>query len=121
MSILRHRHGAIVNAHLATMDGADYGVIENGILVWRDGRITFIGNDPAAAQSFLQDIDTVIDGQGSWVTPALIDCHTHLVFAGNRAEEAEQRLRGLSYADIAKAGGGILSSVRHTGTIDRHA
>jgi len=121
MSILRHRHGAIVNAHLATMDGADYGVIENGILVWRDGRITFIGNDPAAAQSFLQDIDTVIDGQGSWVTPALIDCHTHLVFAGNRAEEAEQRLRGLSYADIAKAGGGILSSVRHTRAADADA
>jgi imidazolonepropionase len=100
------------------MDGADYGVIENGILVWRDGRITFIGNDPAAAQPFLQDIETVIDGQGSWVTPALIDCHTHLVFAGNRAEEAEQRQRGVSYADIAKAGGGILSSVRHTRAAD---
>lgn len=118
MSILRHRHGAIVNAHLATMDGADYGVIENGILVWRDGRITFIGNDPAAAQPFLQDIETVIDGLGSWVTPALIDCHTHLVFAGNRAKEAEQRQRGVSYADIAKAGGGILSSVRHTRAAD---
>ena len=118
MSLLRNTQGAIVNVHLATMDGADYGVIENGILVWRDGRITFIGNDPAAAQPFLQDIETVIDGQGSWVTPALIDCHTHLVFAGNRAEEAEQRQRGVSYADIAKAGGGILSSVRHTRAAD---
>ena len=121
MSLLRNTQGAIVNVHLATMDGADYGVIENGILVWRDGRITFIGNDPAAAQPFLQDIDTVIDGQSSWVTPALIDCHTHLVFAGNRAEEAEQRLRGVSYADIAKVGGGILSSVRHTRAADEDA
>jgi imidazolonepropionase len=121
MSLLRNTQGAIVNVHLATMDGADYGVIENGILVWRDGRITFIGNDPAAAQPFLQDIETVIDGQSSWVTPALIDCHTHLVFAGNRAEEAEQRLRGVSYADIAKVGGGILSSVRHTRAADEDA
>lgn len=121
MSILRHRHGAIFNAHLVTMDGVDYGVIENGTLVWRDGRITYIGNDPAAAKPFLQDIDTVIDGQSSWVTPALIDCHTHLVFAGNRAEEAEQRLHGVSYADIAKVGGGILSSVRHTRAADEDA
>jgi len=107
-------HGAIANVHLATLNGPDYGVIENGILVWRNGHIVYVGNDRAAAEPYLQEIDTVIDGQGGWLTPALIDCHTHLVFAGNRAEEAEQRLRGASYADIAKAGGGILSSVRLT-------
>ena len=109
-----HQHGAIEHVHLATLNGPDYGVIENGIIVWRNGHIVYVGNDRAAAAPYLQDIDTVIDGQGGWLTPALIDCHTHLVFAGNRAEEAEQRLRGASYADIAKAGGGILSSVRLT-------
>ena len=107
-------HGAIEHVHLATLNGPDYGVIENGLIVWRNGHIVYVGKDRAAAAPYLQDIDTVIDGQGGWLTPALIDCHTHLVFAGNRAEEAEQRLRGASYADIAKAGGGILSSVRLT-------
>ena len=109
-----NQHGAIAHVHLATLNGPDYGVIENGIIVWRHGHIVYVGNDRAAAEPYLQDIDTVIDGQGGWLTPALIDCHTHLVFAGNRAEEAEQRLHGVSYADIAKAGGGILSSVRLT-------
>ena len=109
-----HQHGAIEHVHLATLNGPDYGVIENGLIVWRNGHIVYVGKDRAAAAPYLQDIDTVIDGQGGWLTPALIDCHTHLVFAGNRAEEAEQRLRGASYADIAKAGGGILSSVRLT-------
>lgn len=121
MSLLRNYQGAIVNAHLATMDGADYGIIENGIAVWRDGRIVYLGNDHTAAEPFLLGIETVIDAEGGWLTPALIDCHTHLVFAGNRAEEAEQRLRGVSYADIAMAGGGILSSVRHTRAADEDA
>lgn len=121
MSLLRNYQGAIVNVHLATMDGADYGIIENGITVWRDGRIVYLGNDHTAAEPFLLGIETVIDAEGGWVTPALIDCHTHLVFAGNRAEEAEQRLRGVSYADIAMAGGGILSSVRHTRAADEDA
>ncbi|WP_297801800.1 imidazolonepropionase [Arenimonas sp. GDDSR-1] len=121
MSLLRNPQGAIVNAHLATLVGPDYGIVENGILVWRDGRISYIGNDHAAAEPFLQGIESVIDARGGWITPALIDCHTHLVFAGNRAEEAEQRLRGVSYADIAKAGGGILSSVRLTRAADEEA
>lgn len=121
MSLLRNYQGAIVNAHLATLDGPDYGIVENGIAVWRDGRIVYLGNDHTAAEPFLLGIETVIDAEGGWVTPALIDCHTHLVFAGNRAEEAEQRLRGVSYADIAMAGGGILSSVRHTRAADEDA
>lgn len=121
MSLLRNYQGAIVNAHLATLDGPDYGIVENGIAVWRDGRIVYLGNDHTAAEPFLQGIETVIDAEGGWLTPALIDCHTHLVFAGNRAEEAEQRLRGVSYADIAMAGGGILSSVRHTRAADEDA
>ena len=121
MNIFRNPHGAILNAHLATIDGPDYGVIENGIIVWHDGRIVYVGNDRTAAEPFLQDVDAVIDGQGGWLTPALIDCHTHLVFAGNRAEEAEQRLRGATYADIAKVGGGILSSVRLTRSASEQA
>lgn len=121
MKLQRNSQGAIVNAHLATLNGPDYGIIKNGILVWRAGSITFVGNDHAAAEPFLQGIETVIDAYGGWITPALIDCHTHLVFAGNRAEEAEQRLRGASYTDIAKAGGGILSSVRHTRAADEEA
>lgn len=121
MSLLRNYQGAIVNAHLATLDGPDYGIVENGIAVWRDGRIVYLGNDHTAAEPFLLGIETVIDAEGGWLTPALIDCHTHLVFAGNRAEEAEQRLRGVSYADIAMAGGGILSSVRHTRAADEDA
>lgn len=114
MKVLRNPHGAIIHSHLVTLDGPDYGIIENGIIVWRNGHIVFVGNDRAAAEPYLQDIDTVIDGLGRWLTPAMIDCHTHLVFAGNRAKEAEQRLLGASYADIAKAGGGILSSVQLT-------
>jgi len=55
-----------------------------------------------------------LDGEGRWMSPGLIDCHTHLVYAGNRANEFEQRLQGVSYADIARAGGGIVSTVRAT-------
>lgn len=113
--------GMVVNAHLATLDGPDYGIIENACMAWRDGMITYIGHDRDTARQSLDASDAVIDADGAWLTPALIDCHTHLVFAGNRAEEAEQRLRGASYADIAKAGGGILSTVRLTRAADGDA
>ena len=73
---------------------------------------SIVGQDQAdiAGQWLLPEIAGIIDADGAWITPALIDCHTHLVFAGNRAEEFEQRLQGVSYTDIAKAGGGILST-----------
>ena len=119
--IHRLPHGMVVNAHLATLDGPDYGIIENGCLAWHDGKITYVGQDRAVAGQGLPDDVSVIDAGGSWLTPALIDCHTHLVFAGNRAPEFEQRLRGVSYADIAKAGGGILSTVRSTRAADENA
>lgn len=117
--ILRQAHGLVVNAQLATLDGDEYGVRESACLAWRDGRIVYVGHDPSAARAALDNAAAdEIDAHGAWITPALTDCHTHLVFAGNRAPEAEQRLRGASYADIAKAGGGILSTVRLTREAD---
>jgi imidazolonepropionase len=96
---------------LATLDGDAYGAIEDGALAWRDGRIAFVGPRdtlPAPPQALAP---TVIETDG-WVTPGLVDCHTHLVFAGDRAREFELRLQGASYEAIARAGGGILSTVR---------
>jgi imidazolonepropionase len=89
--------------------GPGVGVIDDGAIGAIDGRIAFVGPQtglPAGASA----LDTIrLDGR--WITPGLIDCHTHLVYAGNRAAEWEMRLAGASYQDIARAGGGILSSV----------
>jgi imidazolonepropionase len=108
--------GLLLGCRLATLrdTGAAYGAIENAALGWKDGKIVF-----AAAQSLLPDkadalAERVESMDGAWVTPGLIDCHTHLVFAGNRAGEFEQRLNGASYEDIARAGGGIVSTVTKT-------
>jgi imidazolonepropionase len=102
-----------LNAHLATMDGppeSPLGIIEDGAVAARGGRIAWAG--PRADLPGLA-IRTV-DCGGAWILPGLIDCHTHLVFGGNRAAEFEQRLAGASYEQIALAGGGIFSSVRAT-------
>ncbi|MBP6534214.1 MAG: imidazolonepropionase [Arenimonas sp.] len=119
-SPLRASSGLLVNAHLATLtdNGNAYGAIENGALAWRGGQLVFVGRQADLPDSLLTEFPAPIDAAGVWITPALIDCHTHLVFAGNRAEEAEQRLNGASYEDIAKAGGGIMSSVRLTRAAD---
>lgn len=113
---LRASSGLLVNAHLATLtdNGTAYGAIENGALAWRGGQLVFVGRQADLPDGLRAEFPAPIDAAGAWITPALIDCHTHLVFAGNRAEEAEQRLNGASYEDIAKAGGGIMSSVRLT-------
>lgn len=92
---------------------ARYGVVEDAAVAVHEGRIAWVG--PAAELPAHSARETRYLG-GRWVTPALIDCHTHLVFAGNRAAEFEQRLEGASYEDIARAGGGILSTVRATRT-----
>jgi imidazolonepropionase len=101
------------NARLATLAETrpGLGVVERGAVAVRGGRIAFAGPEdemPAA----LGAIAAARDCEGRWITPGLIDCHTHLVHAGNRAQEFEQRLQGASYEEIARAGGGILSSVR---------
>jgi imidazolonepropionase len=96
------------NAQLLTCeDGA--APVERGALLTRGARIEWVG--PEAALPLVTPA-VVHDLGGAWVTPGLIDCHTHLVFAGTRAGEYAQRLNGASYEDIARAGGGILSSVR---------
>lgn len=105
------------NAHLATLaDDAGLGLVRDGVLAARDGRIVWAG--PAAACPLDLLARDEVDCGGRWITPGLIDCHTHLVYAGNRAGEFEQRLEGASYADIARAGGGIVATVRATREAD---
>ncbi|MFB9969167.1 imidazolonepropionase [Pseudoroseomonas cervicalis] len=97
-------------ANLATMQGDGLGVIEDGALAVKDGRIAWVG---PRAELPRHDAPVTRCG-GAWILPGLIDCHTHLVFGANRAAEFEQRLAGATYEEIARAGGGIFSSVRAT-------
>ena len=99
------------NARLATLAPGrpGLGVVEAGAVACHAGRIVFAG---AAMDLPACDPAVVVDCEGRWITPGLIDCHTHLVHAGDRAAEFAQRLAGASYAEIARAGGGILSTVR---------
>lgn len=101
------------NLHVATMtENGSFGIINNAAIGIKDGRIEWIGREsvlPAEAESLSE---YVLDGEGKWATPGLIDCHTHLAYAGSRAAEFEQRLQGVSYEDIARAGGGIASTMR---------
>ncbi|MBU2327757.1 MAG: imidazolonepropionase [Alphaproteobacteria bacterium] len=101
----------LTNARLATMaaNSADLGTIGSATIVIEGGTIAAVGE---AGEIGLPHGADVIDCEGRWVTPGLIDCHTHLVHAGNRAREFEMRLAGASYEEIARAGGGIVSSVR---------
>ena len=102
--------GLVLGATLATLDaGSGYGLIEDGALGWRDGLIVYAGPRTGLPADPNSLSGTVIDLGGGLVTPGLVDCHTHLVFAGNRAGEFEQRLQGASYEDIARAGGGIVA------------
>lgn len=105
-----------INVHLATIDEAvsadGYGTIRDGALAVRDGRIDWVGPRRDLPSGRRAEIEH--DGRGGWMTPGLIDCHTHLVHAGNRADEFEMRLAGVSYEQIADAGGGIASTVRAT-------
>ncbi len=99
------------NVHLATMaDG--YGEIRDAAVAVKDGRIAWLGPRAEMPPGVLAV--TVHDGGGCWLTPGLIDCHTHIVHAGNRSDEFEARLNGATYEDIARAGGGIMSTVRAT-------
>jgi len=105
------------NARIATLDPSrdGLGIIEGGAIAAKDGRIVFVGPESELPSNLIAEAET-IDCDGRWITPGLVDCHTHLVFGGNRAMEFEMRLNGASYEEIAKAGGGIVSSVRDTRT-----
>jgi imidazolonepropionase len=105
-----------INGRLATMrsGGAPYGAIEDGAIAVAEGRIAWVGGRkdlPARAERLARHMH---DLAGHWLIPGLIDCHTHLVYAGNRAREFELRLQGASYEEIARAGGGIRSTVAQT-------
>jgi len=100
------------NVHLATMDNG-YGLLHDAALAIKDGRIAWMGarhDAPPAAHEH--------DCGGAWLTPGLIDCHTHIVHGGNRSDEWEARLNGATYEDIARQGGGIMATVRATRALD---
>lgn len=101
------------NARLATLacDRPGLGIIENGAVGVRNGRIVYAGPEGEMPASWRARAET-IDCEGRWITPGLIDCHTHLVHAGNRAHEFELRLNGATYQEIASAGGGIVASLK---------
>jgi len=103
----------LTDARIATMRAGepDYGVIEDAAIAFADGEIAWLG---AAADKPGHNATETRSLGNRWATPALIDCHTHLVYDGDRAEEYEQRLAGVSYEEIARQGGGILSTVRAT-------
>ncbi len=109
---MNSKNGLILNARLATLqdNGAAYGLIENAAIAWHDGIITYAGPQSA----YPLDTSHGVNAEGRWISPALIDCHTHLVFAGDRAVEFERRLQGASYEQIAREGGGIISTVSQT-------
>jgi imidazolonepropionase len=117
----------LVNARIATMRGGRYSIVENGAMVVEDGVIAWVGPVDELGPGLRRGDDhsprapggdgpgpNVIDAHGALVTPGLIDCHTHLVFAGNRAREFEMRLAGATYEEIARAGGGIVSTMTAT-------
>ncbi|RWN50670.1 imidazolonepropionase [Mesorhizobium sp.] len=101
------------NARLATMadSAAGLGIVEDGAIVARDGLIVYAGQEADMPAAFSQNAE-IVDCEGRWITPGLIDCHTHLIHAGNRANEFEMRLAGATYEEVTRAGGGIVSSVK---------
>lgn len=104
----------LTDCHIATMDPAlpaPFGAIEDGAIGIQDGRIVRVGRRIDLAGYRAERVEPL---GGAWVTPGLIDCHTHLVFGGSRAGEFEQRLNGAGYEEIARAGGGIAASVKAT-------
>ena len=108
--------GLLLDCRLATMADTDtaYGAVEKAALGWKDGKIAFAGPQSALPGKPAELAARVESAGNAWITPGLIDCHTHLVFAGNRAEEFELRLNGASYEEIARRGGGIVSTVAKT-------
>jgi len=103
----------ILDCHVATMeaDGVAYGAIEDAAILIEDGKVVWVGPRTDLPTTEARETHLL---EGCWVTPGLIDCHTHLVFGGDRSGEFEKRLGGATYEEIARAGGGIVSSVAAT-------
>ena len=113
------RDGIWYNARIAPNGNPDY-IIERGTIAVRDGVIAWLGDDDALPPEFAT-IKNRHDLGAQWVTPGLIDCHTHVVYGGNRADEFALRLAGASYEEIARRGGGIVSTVRATRAADEES
>ncbi|MEX0645824.1 MAG: hypothetical protein WD076_10965, partial [Parvularculaceae bacterium] len=104
-----------LDVNLATMAGsAPYGAIPSGALGVKNGRIAWVGAAKSLTEKPERLAAKVERLGGAWMTPGLIDCHTHLVFAGDRAGEFERRLEGASYEEVARSGGGIMATVNAT-------
>lgn len=102
-----------LDCHLLTMSGSEpYGIISNGALGVKEGRIAWVGFEKDLPPETIDRAQTVHRLDGAFMTPGLVDCHTHLVYAGSRAKEFEMRLMGATYEEIARAGGGIVSTVK---------
>ncbi len=111
-----------LNVHLATMtEAGPYGLIEDGALAVCDGKIAWVGKRKDLPADLEAGAADVYDGKGGWVTPGLVDCHTHLVYGGSRAREFELRLQGATYEEIARQGGGIRSTVAATRRADENS
>jgi len=110
-----------LDCHLVTLaDAGQYGSIENGAMIVNQGQITWLGPADQLPSDIEQRSTQVHHLDGAWVTPGLIDCHTHLVYAGNRVSEYEMRLNGASYEEVARAGGGIVSTVKGVRAAEEH-
>ncbi len=112
-----------INARLATMQpgGAPYGTIEAGAIATKGKEIAWVGPMAELPGPAAELTHALHDAEERWITPGLIDCHTHLVYGGDRAAEFELRLKGASYEEVAKAGGGIVSTVKATRAADEDA
>ncbi len=106
------------NARIASLDPQEpgLGIVERGAVVTENGRIVFVGSEADVPVAAIERAE-ITDLEGRWLTPGFIDCHTHIVYGGNRAREFEMRLEGATYEEIARAGGGIVSSVKATNAL----
>src|SRR5210317_1022697 len=108
-----------LNVNLATItEGNPYGMVKDGVLVVGGGKIVWLGQRVDLPADYKSRVEKTYDGQGGWITPGLVDCHTHLVYAGSRAREFELLLQGATYEEIARQGGGIRSTVSATRAAD---
>ncbi len=103
-----------IHCHLATMAGSSLSIIENGALAVTGEKISWVGKKNDLPQNFRTRCRKIIDCHNRWILPGFVDCHTHLVFAGSRSHEFEMRLKGATYEEISKKGGGIFSTVKAT-------